>query len=653
MPSSRDVPVIREAVVCIVDRESIALAAVISSYFSEPSEYFPLFTFPGVEKGNGPGGDRLDDDYVAQMVGREAAVTLKNILAHLEECETLVLAGLTDVQRSYIDTESFGVSRVLTIASPDEVDSVFRSIGIQKEEALRCHPDEVLRGLYLAKQRGWRLWVADDAEALGPEDTQAGSLVVVEQTQETAGGVVAVNYAHAIGAAVRVVDALPRHAESRSVRLLQRWREDGEQEASDELNGAIAIRVGGVDFSAFDFVTFFTEGLPYSLIVDAVAPCSYVHLGLFPDRFIVNAIIRERSKFRLASAVVFAIEGFHEHDETLWLTDFLQRQYYAVRPVIGSEATVEAFDYHAADFPYDFLHISSHGGEVDGSLVAVTFDSRDGERHVIEYDEVVGIARTYDGSGLFNVQHKAIFKTLDGLEWGSAKLRERDLPDVVYVDAMHAIFDGVNVSERERSHKEQVPGGCAIVCNDGYHMAMFRTIAAYGNPIIFNNTCSSWSGTNHFFLSGGAIAYIGTHWNVPDDLAIDAAKTFYKGAIGVPLIDAIHRVNLEISGTADANIYAFWGLHFSTLTVGEDAGLSVNHLASRMAKIIEMYARHLEEPLSDEVRDNAARTLRRVLGDFDGHFTGPHVAEIKARAEVVLAKIPARHKVSEDDAEGP
>lgn len=646
-----DVPVIDETIVCIVDRENIALAAIVSSYFSDERTYFPLFTFPGVTEGRGPGGDRMDDDYFPQMVGRQAAIELQNVVAHFRGFQTLVLAGLSDAQRSYIDVEKFGCARVLSIAQPEDVDPIMRSIGVEKADTVRCRLDEALHGLFIAKRLSCRLWIADDAESLPPDEGIASGLVVIERTSATAGCVAAVNYAHAIGADVRIVEALPPHAESRSVQLIQRWRDDHEPGAWAELNDAIQTRIGGISFDSCEFVTFFTEGLPYSLLVNTAAPCSYVHLMLQPDHLIVNAILRERGKARLPSAVVFAIEEFYEHDETFWLIEFLARLNYAIRQVIGSEATVEAFDYHAADYPYDLLHISSHGCEVDGSLVVLTFGSREGNNHVVEYDEVLGIARTYDGSGLFNVQHKVLFKSLDGFEWGSEELRRRGLSHMVYVDAMHAIFDNVNVSSRDRMQRERVPGGCVVVCNDGYHMAIFRTIASYGNPIVFNNTCSSWCGTNHFFISGGAVAYIGTHWDVPDQLAIDAAKLFYERAAEVPLIDAIHAVNLRLRGTEDENIYTFWGVHFSTLTIGKSVQRSVNDVGSRMAKLIAMLVRQLGQPLTDEVRENAARALRRVVKDFDDHFGGPSVAAVKARADEVLAKISLARDADNDGAE--
>lgn len=640
MPALNDAPVIDETVVCIVDRENIELAAIISSYFDAPGTYFPLFTFPGIREGQEAGGED-DEDRIPQMIGAEAAIHLRNILAHLSGFQTLLLAGLSAAQRSYIDLQAIACERVLQVGTADEVDHTLRSIGVQKEETLRCRPDEVLRGLFEAKLRGCRLWIAKDADPLPENEIEAGRLVVVEQTQETAGSVVAVNYAHAVGAALKVVQPLPRYAESRSVELIQRWRGEGDRESWRELFDAMTERIGDVDFERFNFATFFTEGLPYALFVSGATPCSYVSLGLFPDRLIVNAILREREQTRLASAVVFATEAFHDHDESQWLIAFMRRYGYAVRGVVGAAATVVNFEYHAEQYPYDLLHISTHGVEVKGTLETVTFLARDKSQHVVEYDHVLGIARTYDGSGLFNVQQKFLFKSLDGAAWGSPELRERNLPDFVYSDALKAMKGGKSVVNRQRLEKEHVPGGHAIICNDGYHLGMFRILAGYCHPVVFNNTCSSWSGVNHFFLSGGAIAYIGTHWDVPDEVAIRSAKRFYEAAIDAPLGNAVDAMNRAVASTPDANIYAFWGLHFSTFSRGENIRLSLNDVGSKQAKLINMYTVHLETAaLDDDVRDNEARVLRLLIDDFGRTFRGPNVASIIERAEAVLATIP-------------
>jgi hypothetical protein len=239
----------------------------------------------------------------------------------------------------------------------------------------------------------------------------------------------------------------------------------------------------------------------------------------------------------------------------------------------------------------------------------------------------------------FNIRH---FRRLNGLEWGSSALADRGLPEYVYVDAVRAMFDGDGAVSREREHKDKVSGGCVIVCHDGYHQAMFRTLAAYGHPIVFNNTCWSSSGITHFFLGSGAVAYIGTLWAVPNELATRAAKCFYENASSMPLMYALHRVNQEIRTTPDANIYIFWGLHFSTFTTGKSERVSINDVGGHMARQVRMYVRHLQQLLTHEVRDNDARVLRRALRDFDDHFAGPDVERLKAEADAVLARLPVR-----------
>ncbi len=225
MQTLHNVPTLDSSIVCIVDRENVAVAAVASSYFSAVATYVPMFTFPGVQAISRSGYIRSDDDFVPQMVGNEAAVLIRNAIAELGECNTVVLAGLSAAQRSYL--ENICDARIIEIERVEDLESAFLSLGISRAGMLKCRFDEVLRGLYLAKLRGCSLWVEDDAEPL-PSDVEAeGGLVVIEQTLSNAGCVIAVNYACAIGAAIRVVSPLPRHAESGCISLLQRWQDEG------------------------------------------------------------------------------------------------------------------------------------------------------------------------------------------------------------------------------------------------------------------------------------------------------------------------------------------------------------------------------------------------------------------------------------------
>ena len=69
---------------------------------------------------------------------------------------------------------------------------------------------------------------------------------------------------------------------------------------------------------------------------------------------------------------------------------------------------------------------------------------------------------------------------------------------------------------------------CAIACADTIHQGQFHALASYSSPIVFNNTCWSWSEVAAFFIACGARAYIGTLWEIENDAAVTAARTFYE-----------------------------------------------------------------------------------------------------------------------------
>ena len=83
---------------------------------------------------------------------------------------------------------------------------------------------------------------------------------------------------------------------------------------------------------------------------------------------------------RFGSAVVFS-PTFFSDEETSWLYEFFARNRYYLRPLVAQNASLATFDFHAQYFPYDLLHICSHGGEVDGYKMSEHFTDRDGKTH--------------------------------------------------------------------------------------------------------------------------------------------------------------------------------------------------------------------------------------------------------------------------------
>jgi hypothetical protein len=210
-----------------------------------------------------------DDDFVPIMVGSEAAIRIRNAVAKLGGCEYVLLAGLSKAQRSYFDT--FGHAEFVEIASLAEAPAILESLGLTKPNELRCRFSEVLLGLHLAQRSDSRLVFDNDAPDLPSSEARGNCLVVVEEDLDHVASAVAINYAHSIDADIAIVLAVSRRVALTTLDDLEQWR-NGDLESLHEIAERVTQRIGFVDFTQYDFVTFFTSGLPYSLILEGPEP---------------------------------------------------------------------------------------------------------------------------------------------------------------------------------------------------------------------------------------------------------------------------------------------------------------------------------------------------------------------------------------------
>ena len=636
VPSS--VPPIDRRVVCIVDRENTALAATISSYCASPCRYFPLFTFPGVEDDDRDQKAFEDNEFVSQIVGVDAAIRLCNALASIGGKEYVLLAGLSQAQKSYLRLPDS--LKPVEIATIKDVREAVGKLGMRKEATIRCRRGQMHVGLHYALARGVGLEIDESAENCPAESMDAAGLVVVEAAYNNAASIIAVNYASSINAAVKIVAPLKRKEQRRILSLLQAWKDNGDDAARAALFAEIDGRLTLDEVSGYDFVTFFTDGLPYTVRLSVPGVYSYVNLSNDADHFVISNI-RAETEPQLRSAVVFAIDDLAGNGEAQSVASRLEENRFAVRTLAGRGATGFSFGYHAEHFPYGVLHIVSHGGQIDGYAVTEEFIDRNGVKHVVEYDEVVGIQRVLTEHDLFSVQRKVIFKAIDGLVWGGDEQTSEKMPRYVYEDMRKQLFSKKHWGRGSRRvPKASVPGSCAIKCNGGVHQAMFRSVAGYGAPLIVNNTCWSWWGISDFFISGGARSYLGTLWAVDDAVAVRAADTFYNQALGGNIAEAVREVERSIIGTHNAGVYALWGLHFSTLSQGQTVERSMHDICDRLASLLKMYGRFLESgEYADDARDNAIEALELLDQELDRLCSGPVVNSLRARVAQTLSKV--------------
>ena len=617
MSRHNSIPDLEKRVVCIVEKEHVHLAAVISSYFSNRGVYFSIFTFPAIVDPDRSGVDFRDDDYISTMIGTEAATLVNNALARIGGCDYLILAGLSDAQKSYLHFSAR--KKILEIATVDEVRDRLASIGVTKPSVLRCKSQQVLLGLHIAKGNDHSLAIDDAADELLEPEQHKGGMIIVEQALDNAASVAAVNYAFSVHANIKLVKSLNRDEARRVLTSIQRWRNERRNDALQSVLNEISERVGDIEFAEFEYATFFTDGLPYSLGMENTVPCSYVHLSARADLFIFNNIVFQRLE-PITAALVFSLDEFFADGETEWLLTFLRRQQYFVRALIGRGATVRSLDYNAQHFPYSLLHIASHGGEVDGYAVSEQFFDREGRKHVVEYYEVVGFERI-PRSDLIGVQRKVIFRTFDGFEWKSPELARQKIPRSVFDDMVKALFSRDNWGKGAiREPRDKIPASCAIQCSDSIHQGMFRSLASHSSPLVFNNTCSSWSDVADFFLSGGASGYIGTLWDVGNDVALSGAQAFYENVMGSTVIEALHQALDGIRHTADKNVYMFWGLHFSSIATGQSSSRSCAAVFRELVRSLFLWIRHVGDTKSAEGQKNAMEVVRLLRDDINDTF---------------------------------
>jgi hypothetical protein len=613
-------PKLNHRYACIVDREATTLSALISSYLFVPGTYLPLFLLRRVHVAQTDGEiGFMSEAYVAELMAGQDSVFIGNALGRLGAPQYLILVGLNEAQKSYLRLPKG--STVVEIADASEVESKLLPLTDIREE-LKCKAEDILSGLVVAQRLRRRLILDQNAPPL-PEIVQLQKAAVVVEQLDDPATVVAINYGNAVNASVLLVDSLVKHDARQVQNWIQDWKEKGNAEACRKIKEEVERRIGSISFRQFDYATFFTAGLPYSLILENVIPFTYVHLFLKPDLFILNSIIFADGE-QFGSAVVFS-PVFFSDEETNWLCEFFVRNRYYLRPLIARNATLASFDFHVQYFPYDLLHICSHGGEVEGYEMSERFTDRDGKTHTVEFEEVIGVTPAPDKPGMVAIHRKVIPRTLDGLGWMSPELDEGGLPSHVSLDMWKCMLE----SKGRRTPRERVAMSCAIACADTIHQGQFHALASYSSPIVFNNTCWSWSEVAAFFLACGARAYIGTLWAIENDAAVSGARTFYENLFSGTVLSAFHKAAKAIDQTASKGIYVYWGLHFTTLPPAKSLQQAINKVKNELVNSVERWVRKIESTKIDEIRRNSIQILRLLMRELLTHFPSDASIEVE------------------------
>jgi hypothetical protein len=332
--------------------------------------------------------------------------------------------------------------------------------------------------------------------------------------------------------------------------------------------------------------------------------------GVRDDHFIFNNIFLERWKIFFGSAVVFS-PGTFEDEETKDVIQHFRNNNYIVRELTDRRATPGNLDTYASHYPYDVLHICSHGGETGGYHCVKKFKDRYGVSHRVEFDEVVAFGPVYTEKGKVSVTEKEFPRRLDGFEWMSPELAAQKYPTYIFEDLWAALADNA-VQPVRTPAKKTIADSCCIVCTNGIHQGTFERLASDHFPFVFNNTCLSWREIAASFLDAGCRGYIGTLWSVGSDSASEAARVFYQRCWSRPVVKAFHEMSNMISSLADKNIYLFWGLHFSSIFRAEERS-NERVVAQLMTATADWKSKLSREDFPPRIRANCVESFQQAL----------------------------------------
>jgi hypothetical protein len=640
-------PQLNRSIVCIADRKNIELAGAISSIFSASDLYFCIFLFQEINISAGDKRDTFGDGFLTRIIAEEHSIVINNALARLR-CDKIIFAGLSETQKSYF--ADFPEKKIVSVDSLDEWRELIGRWSIQTAGELRCRPAECASGLLAAKHSKQLLVIDPTAGSLqqGALGKKRG-LIVVESLPDVR-PLVAANLAHALDFDLIQVDALDERRDSDMFqKLIREWKRDRSEGAHTRLVQDLQRRVKNYDLTAYEFVVFFTEGIPHGLLESQAVRC-YVNMSLRSDVFVFNCLYYEKTR-PFESTVVFSPETFAD-EETPVVIDKLTKGNFVVKGLVGQKATVRNLEFFASHYPYDLLHICSHGGETDGYYVVMKFKDRAGLEHVLEYEEVVGFAPE-PGSDLVAVFSKSIFRRFDGAPWMSAELKAKGLPSYVFEDmakAMRAKREDKNVIRVKANYP--ISASCHIKCVDSLHQGHFRMLASHTSPLIFNNTCWSWYEISTSFINAGCRGYIGTLWGIKNKNATDAAKAFYDDGSSELVARRVDQMNRSLAGTVDSDVYSYWGLPFTVLPRARGEGRA--KVLKEMVRGAVGWLEYSREPKEEELQRNAARAAQFLLSELHQTYrddelasAGLHIRKVVreiAKTEYEKAESPQEHE---------
>jgi hypothetical protein len=538
-------PILKSAIVT----DDAELAARLSSILSRRGHYLPVLDGPRMGR----------QDHNNEAVRRNNAIARAGV-------RKVTLGNLAPDQeaamRAILPARSVG-----SISAEDVVQFCQAQSDRPK---LRWGRSHIGVGLLEALRSGRVIHFDDDLSSVVPL-TEAKHLVVCENGNDLS-EVIAANYAFALEADLMLIPKVAKataEAITEELYSLYDCRDVGAAQAFADVAGRVRDLCPGVTAPEGGSMTFITSHVPFGLAFPEVPT---THLRTFPDLGVVvlNGLASEQGDRAGVRCAVLVDPGTTPAPEIEEAAISLAKRQVFVRGYCGPMANVRNVTDLVELFPYDLLLFATHCGDADGYRFTYEFaDSSDCDRRLV-VDIALGIGRT-DNPDILEVMQFQRFHELDGVDW-------RDPEKANKIEVGTTIRDWLELTQKpnplEPVRKELIPrvlGSAVLQMFDNNYIAMPRTLADHGSPIIFNNACASWHELADRFIFAGARAYIGTLFPVTGAEAAEVAKHTIEQHNGRPLAHALWDAqNSVYGGGGGRRPYVIVGVYPQRLRVTPD-----------------------------------------------------------------------------------
>jgi hypothetical protein len=494
------------------------LAALLSCALAKRGTYVAVINGPRMSRSDRSGEVARCNNALARL---KAKTTL---LANLpEEAKMAMLAPLPK-------------SNARVMSEKDVAELIANTKGITTPP-LRWGRERIGIGLLKALYEQKMIEFFDESSPIENIKSRSGHLVVCE-AGEPLSEVIAANYAYALGAGLYLID---KTDDQECKEILESYYsinapQNNSGAERDRLQARLRELCQGIELPQNGSLTFITRGLPFGVAYPELPSThlfTYPHLGIS----IINGFAAEQKGTRGVNIAALVDPQKVCAPEIEAAIKILPERGIFVRGYRGKGATVRKISEMVDLFPYDLLIFATHCGDAKGYRCTYEYKDSEGIDRRLIVDIAIGIANT-DDPDMLRVDQFIRFHSLDGVDWIDPTAKKNLYVGKAIVD----FSERFKANDLEPVRKDLIPrvvGSAAMAMYDNNYIALPRSLAAEGSPIIINNACVSWHELAKRFTFSGARVYVGTLYPVSDSEAEAVVTRIIKKYFEKPLPHAV------------------------------------------------------------------------------------------------------------------